>query len=342
MTLDEIIIDSALRSKLKGLVSSGRVPHAMMFIENDGGGGFAVVQAFLEELFGESERHLLSKMMHPDVYYLFPVSSGEVYKAADATCSNYFGLFSSAVLANPYITKQGLGAKMGVGLKGNLGIGVKEVERIIPKISYMPIRASKKAVVVYLPEHFNQESANKLLKSVEEPPDNTFFLFITQDESKVLKTITSRCSRFRIPPLSVTQERLVREKYMTADAREQVDLFFLLATKIFSGITEKNLVSCLDAYEQVEKMSNREDKKSFCRYLGNVLRNIFLLQQGFTNLVDLRPEEREYFEVVSKKIKKSFSRKAIDELGTAIYYLERNVASGMVFCDLILKFYKLA
>lgn len=338
MTLDEIIMDEGLKAKLRSLISEGRVPHAMMLSEVDGTGAFAIVQAFLSEFFAPSESHLLSKMMHPDVYYLFPIAASDEYKGSDVTCDNFFQTFSSTLLANPYIKTQKLYEKMGI--KGAPIVTVKETEKIIERLDYFPIRADKKVVVILLPEYIHVQAANKLLKSVEEPPENTYFIFITHDEEKVIKTIASRCARYQVPALSTQAERIVRQRYFAASGKaSEAENFFSYASKIFSSLVKKDLEEALAAVELLDEITNKEDRKAFLAYLSLVLRNIFLLQQGLGSLADIEPAERPYWEGVAPKLKKTFARRALSEVSAAGKYLERNVGYSMTMCDLVLKFY---
>ena len=47
-------------------------------------------------------------------------------------------------------------------------------------------------------ENFNLNSANALLKSLEEPRNNTFFFIIHNNKDQILSTIKSRCIEFKI------------------------------------------------------------------------------------------------------------------------------------------------
>lgn len=47
--------------------------------------------------------------------------------------------------------------------------------------------------------NFQEETANSLLKTIEEPPKNTTFIFLTRDKNDVLQTIQSRCMAFFVP-----------------------------------------------------------------------------------------------------------------------------------------------
>ena len=55
-----------------------------------------------------------------------------------------------------------------------------------------------KIVIIDNLEYFNLNALSALLKIIEEPPQNTYFFLINNSESKLLKTIKSRCLEFKV------------------------------------------------------------------------------------------------------------------------------------------------
>jgi len=76
-----------------------------------------------------------------------------------------------------------------------------------------PMEGSRRVFLIQDPERMNIESANMLLKVLEEPPAGTFFLLGTENSAGVLPTIASRCQAFRLRPLpeQEIQSHLERE-----------------------------------------------------------------------------------------------------------------------------------
>ena len=54
---------------------------------------------------------------------------------------------------------------------------------------------------MWMPELMNIQAANKLLKLIEEPPENTYFIFVSNNQSKILPTISSRLQTINVPRL---------------------------------------------------------------------------------------------------------------------------------------------
>lgn len=51
--------------------------------------------------------------------------------------------------------------------------------------------------------NFQEETANSLLKIIEEPPQNTTFFFLTRDKNDLLETIISRSQSFFVPSYTI-------------------------------------------------------------------------------------------------------------------------------------------
>ncbi len=94
----------------------------------------------------------------------------------------------------------------------------REYERHV--VEWLETRATyrRKVVVVDGAEFLNEESANALLKVVEEPPHRALFVFLTEDAGAVLPTIASRASRVLVPPVADVDVREALHRLGEADA----------------------------------------------------------------------------------------------------------------------------
>jgi DNA polymerase-3 subunit delta' len=81
-------------------------------------------------------------------------------------------------------------------------IRVEQVEPVIADLSLKPFAAGRRVWVIPEVEYLHPAAANKLLKSIEEPPDYVFFLLVTDRLERVLPTIVSRCQLVEFRPLS--------------------------------------------------------------------------------------------------------------------------------------------
>jgi DNA polymerase III delta' subunit len=88
-------------------------------------------------------------------------------------------------------------------------IKVDEVRDLLSEIGFKPFESRMKFVIIEPAEHLNRESANALLKTLEEPPQNTVIVLISHRPKLLLPTIVSRCQVIRFSPMEApgnTQE----------------------------------------------------------------------------------------------------------------------------------------
>ena len=309
---------------LHQMVSDGRIPHAIMFHEDDGGGAFPIVVNFLEDLYGGNPR--VGKLIHPDIYFIFPVA-GEKSPVSE----QFITPFRELALNNPYFYENELSESIGLEKKQGL-ISVNEAHSILDKLSLSAVEGGYRSVVIYLPEKMNAASGNALLKMVEEPPESTLFLLITHAPDKVMTTISSRCLHMRVSPLS-------REDMVKVHPREASSPHADLFADLLRALAARDLLSALETGEAISELDSREKQKAFCREAVGMLRNLFLFQQEQKPLADILPDEEEFYTEIAGKCRKTFPRRAMEEFDRASLLVERNVAQKAVFADLVLKLY---
>jgi DNA polymerase III subunit delta' len=84
-------------------------------------------------------------------------------------------------------------------------------ESVVSAASHTPFESTHRVFVLERADTMNDEAANALLKTLEEPPPYVVLLLLTDNPSQVLPTISSRCQPVRFDPLSSErlQERLL-------------------------------------------------------------------------------------------------------------------------------------
>ena len=311
---------------LRQMAESGRIPHAMLLHENDGGGAFPLILDFLDEVYGHNPR--VKKLIHPDIHFIFPVAGPD-----KPVSDRFIAAWRELLLENPCFYENELYTAIGIDSKQSL-ISVYEARSILEKLSLSAVEGGYRTVVVYLPEKMNPQAANALLKMVEEPPENTLFLLVTHQPERVLTTIFSRCLFLRVPPFSREEDREVHAKE-GAETSELSDLFH----DLLDALVRKDLLGALETGDAVAELGSREKQKRFCRVASEGLRNIFLLQQGLPDLADILGDERPFYEEMAAKLRKNFSRQALAALDRVLLLLERNGNQKILFTDLVNRLY---
>lgn len=330
-----------LKRVLAEMVDSGRIPHAILFHEDDGGGAFPLSVAFLQYLYcthrsgGDScgecaSCNKLSKLIHPDLHIVFPATASRPsYMLAQE--------FRGMAVANPCFREADLNASLRIDGK-NTSITVADSKQLLDALSLTALEKGYRSVIIYLPEKMNAEAANKLLKLIEEPPLLTQFLLISHRPDKILPTISSRCQRIRVH---------AGDNYRASADFESPELFFELADALVS----KNLLSCLETGEKLAALPSRESMKAFCMFAADKIRHIFLIQQGLGKLVgnpgqtgspdDQESVYRKSLEHYAGILPASFPRKALSVLDRTMLLVDRNVNLKLVVADMADKLYKL-
>ena len=326
MTFAQVPGNQEVKQALIGMVDVGRVPHAILFHEDDGGGAFPLALAFLQYLYcrhrsgGDSCGQCpscgkIAKLIHPDVHFVFPTAAGVLSE-------QYKEPLRRLVAEHPAFTEAEL--LEALGLEGKIPmIAVAESRRLLEKLSLSALEGGYRAVVIYLPERMNAEAANRLLKMIEEPPQQTQFLLISHQVEKVLTTISSRCQRIRIRPSGAAAETAF------ADAG--------LLDELMTALLGKDLLGALEVSERIAALPSRESAKAFCIFAADRLRQMFLCQQGVQGLGDCPPEVRRW----AGRCRKTFPRQALEVLDRAMTLIGRNVNLKILFADMADRLYLL-
>ena len=294
MRFADVIGNAEVARTLANMADSGRVAHAMLMYENEGCGALALALAYVQYLncsnpsggdsCGECPScRQMSKLIHPDVHFVFPVNKGPKTSDDKPTSESYIKYWRELAVADPYFTESDLQKAIGIESKNGL-IAVAEAKSIINKLSLTAVGDGYKAVIFYLPEKMNQETANRLLKMVEEPPVQTLFIFITHAPEKVLQTIFSRCQSVRVMPL--TKEEAARVNALKPQSEDSdADVFQELFYDLMNSIVSRDLMAALECGEAVAALDSREKQKAFCAYAGDCMRKIFMIQQNMPQIL---------------------------------------------------------
>lgn len=315
---------------LRSMADSGRIPHAMLLYENQGSGALSIALAYLQRLNCEHPVNgdscgecpscrQMAKLVHPDVHFVFPVATGSVIKDDHPVSDMGIGAFRELFLQNPYFSEQDLYDALGVeGKSGN--ISVYEAKNIINSLSLSAVSGGFKAIVMFLPERMNTQTANKLLKILEEPPAKTVFLLITQSPEDVMSTIFSRCQGLRILPFD-------RSALVVSAYSEENEVIW---GSLSGALLKKDLYAALECAESIAALGSREKQKAFCNFASEQIRKSFLCDKGLEDIAYVTPEETPV-----KGFSSKFCLKAISAIDRASMLIGRNVSAKIVFTDLV-------
>ena len=320
MRFGDIAGNDAVLKALRGMVDSGRIPHAIMLSEQDGGGAMPLAVAFLQYLYCRSRAqgdscgvcpscNKISKLIHPDVHVVFPTTTPD-------TSAMHMGEFRALYGTDPCFTEADLNEALGTEGKSAM-ISVAESREILSTLSMSALEGGYRSMLVYLPEKMNQEAANRLLKAIEEPEEKTQFILVTHAPEKVLQTISSRCQHIHVMPSGSVRGVEFQDPQLLSDLME--------------ALLSHNLLGALEVGDRLAALPSRENAKAFCKFAGDALRNMFFIRQGMASLAAATEEQVSW----AGRCKPTFPRAAAAYFDRALMLIGRNVNLKLVFTDLI-------
>lgn len=363
MFFRDIIGQEEAKQRLVREVAEGRVAHARLFAGPEGSGKLPLAVAYARYLCCVN-RHdgdacgccpscvKFNKLVHPDVHFVFPV------KSSTNVSDDFVREWRTLMLKTPYFSFSQWMETMGVENQQPL-IGVKESDEIAKKFQLKSSAGGYKVMIIWLPEKMNQQSANKLLKMLEEPPQQTVFLLVSEQPDSLLATILSRTQRMDLKKLSesVIAEALQAQcGLQPADAvnvahlaegsmlkalemiqiNEDSRLFFDLFVSLMRLSYQRKLREMKLWSEQVAAMG-RERQKNFLNYCQRSLRENFMYNFHCAELVYMTPEERAFSSRFAPFVNENNVIGIMEELALAQQHIEQNVNAKMVFFDFSLK-----
>ena len=206
MLFNQIIGQEHIKKHLQTSAENGRIPHAQLFVGKEGAGTLPMAIAYAQFLLcnfsdnGDACNLKCNKLQHPDLHFAFPVTTNDAVKK-HAVSDLFLEDWRQFINEQPYGSLFNWLQHIGVENKQGL-IGVDEAEAIVKKLKLKSYEGGFKVMIIWMAEKMNSAAANKLLKLIEEPPEKTVFLLITENEEQIINTIKSRCQALHFPVLS--------------------------------------------------------------------------------------------------------------------------------------------
>lgn len=371
MDFSKIIGQTHLINHLKTSADNGRIPHAQLFVGPEGCGTLAIAVAYARYILCEAENSAcnvkLDNLSHPDLHFAFPVATND--KVKKHPVSNLFlDDWRSFVKQQPYGNLFDWYKLLGVEKKQGQ-IGVDEALDVVKKLSLKSYEGGYKIMIFWMAEKMNNAAANKLLKLIEEPPEKTVFILITENEDQIINTIRSRCQVLHFPGLAeqdivtslienfdLTPEEATKIAHQSdGNYNKALDIFHKDSEDIqfeewfitwvraaFRAKGNKTAINDLIAWSETIAKAGRETQKQFLHYCLNFFRQALLLNYTATDLVYLEPQTQNFaLEKFAPFVHGNNIVAINEELNDAIYHIERNGNAKIILTDLSIKLTRL-
>ena len=378
MLFKDVLGQEHIKTHLTKSVDNGRIPHAQLFVGNEGCGTLPMALAYAQYILcsnsggenntGNAACNLKFKnFSHPDLHFAFPVTTSDKVKNKPVS-SFYLEEWRQLLEQQPYGNLFDWYKLLGVDNKQGL-ISVEEAGDIVKSLSLKSYEGGYKVMLIWMAEKMNTQAANKLLKLIEEPPSKTIFILIAEDEEQIINTIRSRCQILHFPPLAedVIKEALIKDYHLEATVATKIahqsngnynkacDLvyqdsediqfetwFIFWIRSAFKAKGNKAAIHDLISWSEDIAKTGRETQKQFLNFCLDFFRQALLLNYNATDLVFLEPKTEKFkLENFAPFVHGNNIMEISDELQDAIYHIERNGNSKIILTDLSIKLTRL-
>lgn len=243
-------IQSGSWQKFENAIKEEKISNAYIIHGPSGSGKEALALHFVAQILSSKITDLVSSK---NITFIAPASKDfyqNLFKSKTFETDEYnqWKEFLSNKMYNPFLKKV---------LSDSNNIPVVTINNLKEKIYFKT--SSRKIVVIFNSEalsHGSGESANMLLKVLEEPPSNTTFILVTDYIDKVMPTIKSRCQSVYVPRL--TNDSIAQ--FFTKNNQ--------LSSNFISFITDNNLnaLNSLNSFDKEEILDCIKDYFNAIRY----------------------------------------------------------------------------
>ncbi|MEM9884322.1 MAG: hypothetical protein AAF849_00400 [Bacteroidota bacterium] len=356
MLFSQVLGQSSVVNDLLASINGGRYPHALMLLGNEGCGKLSLALALSQYLLCENPSPTdscgrcaaclkASKFIHPDLHFSFPTIGTNV--KSDQFLVQWRTMLQENPYASSYEWLQRIGAE---NKQGN--INKEECLNIVRKLSLKTFESSRKVLLMWQPEYLGKEG-NRLLKLIEEPPENTFFILVAEQSELILNTILSRCQITKMLPLkdeeiaaalqqrgidtdkSMTLARLSNGNFNVAlqllekNENDNATLFLEWMRKCYKG----NMIELVQWVNRFAGIG-RENQKFFLHYALHFMRE-YLFYSTTNDIQNVRLSEVEKTTATNFRKIIGFHQieKMVGLLDQLIFHVERNANPKILFLD---------
>ncbi len=298
------------------------------------------------------------KYIHPDTHFVFPLSNVKGDKDDDRFRADIMKSWRAFLLEQPFGNMADWTTSYGGEDKRAL-ISKEESREIVKALSLKSFESPFKVMIIWQPEFMHPSAANGILKILEEPPQNTFFLLVSNNPERLLPTILSRTQQVTVPLLTDAEvdgylKSMVPDTTKRAAIVANAEGNLHLAINLIDHEAENHherLANWLRAcYKQdaVKMFAMAEEfhemdklqQHGLLAYAMKMIRETLLVTAGAPTLMRSRDDEQKFAEGFSKVMQLPAVEKAYQLLNDAGYQLERNGSPKMIFMDMSLRLAK--
>ena len=362
----DIIGQRGVVEQLRCCVDENRLAHALLITGPRGNGKLAIAIALANYLLcgnrGDACGNCpscvkLEKFIHSDLHFVFPVKKKKGSDSAPIS-DDYITEWRELLTKSAYFSYDEWLQKLDVENQQPM-IYERESNEILHKLSMQSREGGWKIVIIWLPEKMKEACSNKLLKIIEEPPQETLFLLVSEEPDKIIPTIQSRTQCVVVPRImQEDMENALQKRYgLTFDdakliaqqsggnwekAEELLSLsdekaqYLELFMQLMRVAYARNIRDMKAWSEQVAALG-RERQKRLLDYCQRMIRENFVMNFRHDEMVYMSQAERNFSVRFSPFVNENNIFGIMEELSEAQRHIEQNVNAKMVFFDMSLR-----
>lgn len=374
MRFKQVLGNKKIKNQLISSVENNRIAHAHLFSGESGGSKLITAIAFAqyincknklkEDSCGECPSCKKYKnLTHPDLHLIFPVLTNS--KIKKPTSDNYITEFREEVLKNPYLTLNNwfdiFSKDNKAGKKGY--IYIQEIASLHNKMLLKTYESEYRVVILWMPEYMQLSTSNKMLKILEDPPEKTIFILVSEKPQNLLSTIISRLQITNMTHNTQNEKEEIIRNQNIVDEDEIKNILNInngnLGDTIFvlnNDIKEENYLEefktwmrhCyamrfqeLIQWTNERSQKGRMDQSRFLEYSLKIIRMCLIYNYSNTNIINPTEKEIAFLSKFHTFINKNNITEITKRIESSIRDIERNANPKITIFELSLQLIKL-
>ena len=353
------------KNRLIDSFKSNTVHHAILFSGQKGSANLSLSLAFSTYINCEQKSEIdscgecsscikMDKLIHPDLNFVFPVASTPKINK-EVISDKFIESWRSSVIESPYLSIDDWFEIYGFENK-QPNISKDEVRNLIKKLTLKPFESNFKINIIWLPEFLHLSTSNAMLKVLEEPPGNTLFFLVTNNDQKLISTIKSRVQNFNVKRFSDSEMKGYLSIYKDVSENEVDQAIYLSdgdlndAQKYLYASNSQDLEkvkvwmrACYsqsfgDINSEVEWFNSlsKIKKRTFLTYTLKLMREA-LVSKIDESLSRISESEMSFVSKFRTTLDSNEFESIITSLDENIRFLDRNANPKILFLDLSIK-----
>ncbi len=365
MQFKDVIGQSAVKQRLIQSVRENHVSHAQLFLGPAGSGKLPLAMAYAQYILCPNRTETdscgvcptcqkIQKLAHPDLHFVVPTNTTKSVKS-NPESDLFMEEWREFTLKNDgYFNDTDWYAFLDIENKQGY-MSVRDAASLLRKLSMKSYEGEYKIAIIWMAEKMRPDTANKLLKLLEEPPEKTVFLLIAEDAEELLATIKSRTALVKIPAIDLASVEAALKERLGCDPQQAHDAamisegnwitachsvqdseehkFFFTTFQQWMRLCFRAAYSELIDFSANIKTLGRERQKELLDYALRIIRNSLLFNNNLAGIVMLPDDEKTFNSKFAPFISPANLAQIAELFEEAIRQIERNGNAQIIFTD---------